>query len=304
LDKITLVRRHLERIRELARTHHGESRGDSAQLRAYAVEAELWVAQAKTIEPRKPVEAPLGGHGLDGRGWDAKSQMILAKLEEPISMSFSEDTPLEDVLKYIKQATTSATYQGIPIYVDPLGLQEAEKSMTSTVRNMDLEGVPLKRTLQLLLKQIELIYFVEDGMLYITAGDSEIAKRHLEPATAEPSPIAQKIARAERGELSLAEMQELVEFLKTRDKIMKLESGAEAEAAAPARSGAESQTKRPITRSDEPPKSDANAETKDESKEWKQHREQIGELVKEIRELIEVVKAERQKDKSKETEEK
>ena len=68
-------------------------------------------------------------------------------------MSFNEETPLEDVLKYIKQATTTATYQGIPIYVDPLGLSEANKTMTSTVRNMDLEGFPLSVTLpELLLK--------------------------------------------------------------------------------------------------------------------------------------------------------
>ena len=97
---------------------------------------------------------------------------ILAKLEEPVSMSFHDNTPLEDVLKYIKQATTTATYAGIPIYVDPLGLQEAEKSMTSTVRNMDLEGVPLHRTLHLLLKQLDLAYFVDDGVLYITSADA------------------------------------------------------------------------------------------------------------------------------------
>ena len=46
---------------------------------------------------------------------------------------FHEETPLEDVLKYIKQATTTEKYAGIPIYVDPGGLKEAEKTMTSTV---------------------------------------------------------------------------------------------------------------------------------------------------------------------------
>ena len=76
----------------------------------------------------------------NGRGKDVKSQQILAKLEEPISMSFHDETPLEDVLKYVKQATTTNTYSGIPIYVDPLGLQEAEKTMKSTV-TIDLEGV-------------------------------------------------------------------------------------------------------------------------------------------------------------------
>ena len=55
-----------------------------------------------------------------------RARPVLKKLEEPISMSFAEETPLEDVLKYIKQATTSKTYQGIPIYVDPKGLKEAD----------------------------------------------------------------------------------------------------------------------------------------------------------------------------------
>jgi hypothetical protein len=99
-------------------------------------------------------------------GSDARSQQILAKLEDPVSMSFAYETPLEDVLKYIKQATTTASYSGIQIYVDPVALQDAEKTMTSTVK-MDLEGVPLKTTLRLLLNQLGLDYVVEDGMLRI-----------------------------------------------------------------------------------------------------------------------------------------
>ena len=57
-------------------------------------------------------------------------------------MSFNEETPLEDVLKYIKQATTTKTYAGIPIYVDPGGLEEVDQTMTSTVTQLDLEGDP------------------------------------------------------------------------------------------------------------------------------------------------------------------
>jgi hypothetical protein len=98
---------------------------------------------------------------------DQKNRLILAALDGPISMSFNEETPLEDVLKYIKQATTTSTYSGIPIYVDPIGLSEADKTMTSTVRNLDLEGVPLGVTLGLLLKQLDLEYVVRDGFLKI-----------------------------------------------------------------------------------------------------------------------------------------
>ena len=90
-------------------------------------------------------------------------------------MSFANETPLEDVLKYIKSATTGANDNGIPIYVDPVGLQEAEKTMTSPV-TLDLEGVPLRITLALLLKQLGLQYKVQDGILTITLPKTEEAK--------------------------------------------------------------------------------------------------------------------------------
>ena len=76
------------------------------------------------------------------------------------------------MLKYIKSATQGPNDNGIPIYVDPVGLNEAEKTMTSPV-TLDLEGVPLKTTLRLLLKQLGLIYSVKDGLLMITAESSE-----------------------------------------------------------------------------------------------------------------------------------
>ncbi len=95
---------------------------------------------------------------------------ILEALDQPIPMRFPNETPLDDVLKYIKQATTTPNYPGIPIYIDPLGLQEAERSLNSTVP-MDLEGVPLKATLRLCLKQLGLVFRVQDGYLRITSED-------------------------------------------------------------------------------------------------------------------------------------
>ena len=54
-----------------------------------------------------------------------------------MSMPFANETPLEDILRYIKTATESPQLQnGIPIYVDPAGLTEAEKTMTSPVRSI------------------------------------------------------------------------------------------------------------------------------------------------------------------------
>jgi hypothetical protein len=112
------------------------------------------------------------GYAVDLLDRDPKTKSILAKLEEPISMAFPNETPLEDVLKYIKAATQGPNDTGIPIYVDPVGLNEAEKTMTSPVM-LDLEGVPLKTTLRLLLKQLGLTYTVKDGLLTITSESSE-----------------------------------------------------------------------------------------------------------------------------------
>ena len=144
----------------------------------------------------------------------AKTNLILSKLEEPISMSFTQETPLEDVLKYIKKATMGPNDNGIPIYVDPVGLQEAEKTMTSRV-TIDLEGVPLKTTLRLVLKQLGLTYAVKDGLLTITSESSEDS----------PTPVLELADRATRGELTLGEMNDLVELLRVRAEIIRYEAG-------------------------------------------------------------------------------
>jgi hypothetical protein len=97
-----------------------------------------------------------------------RTKAILAKLDEPIAMSFANETPLDDVLKYIKQATTTPTFPGIPIVVDALGLQEVKKTLESTV-SIDLEGVSLKTTLHLLLEQLGLVYTIKDGLVVISS---------------------------------------------------------------------------------------------------------------------------------------
>jgi TolA-binding protein len=129
-------------------------------------------------------------------GQDARSQAVLKVLDEPISMSFANETPLDDILKYIKQATTTAAHPGLQIYVDPVGLQEAERSMNSTVQ-LDLEGIPLKTTLRLALKQIGLTYKVEDGLLIIISEGSE--EEFLEDMAARPGEPGRTIAMGGMG---------------------------------------------------------------------------------------------------------
>lgn len=99
-----------------------------------------------------------------------KGRNLVKWLREPIPMSFVNGTPLQDVLKYIKAATASSKDDGLPIYIDPIGLQEAEKTTDSPV-TLDLLGVPLRTTLRLLLEQLGLSYGVTEGMIYISTPD-------------------------------------------------------------------------------------------------------------------------------------
>ncbi len=106
---------------------------------------------------------------------DERTKAILTQLNERLTMSFPQETPLEDVLKYIKSNTQSEELDlpsGIPIYVDPLGLQEVEKTLQSPV-TLDLEGIPLKTSLRLILKQLGLTYTVKDGLMTITSAESD-----------------------------------------------------------------------------------------------------------------------------------
>jgi RNA polymerase sigma factor (sigma-70 family) len=167
------------------------------------------------------------GEREDGRANDVRSRQILEKLDEPISMSFNAETPLDDVLKYIRQATTTKTFSGIPIYVDPIGLNEAERSLNSTIQ-INLEGVPLRRTLQLLLTQLGLAYFVEDGMLVITSEDS--AKKPLPSPMAGPTPLDRMVEKAERGEMSVKELKELLEVIKLIQQVRHLHEATEKKA--------------------------------------------------------------------------
>ncbi len=219
--KFDAVEGHHQRMIEMARAEKESGKtGDAgaAEAQAFVIQAELEVAQANAWQPAATGPPAQAGKS-EGPGRDPKSLAILAKLEQPVAMSFPYDTPLEDVLKYIKQATQGPSGSGIPIYVDPVGLQEAEKTLTSPVK-LDLEGIPLRRTLQLLLKQLGLGYFVDDGILVISSQESG-DQAGLDPAQIGPSPLVKKQDKLERGEMTIQEMKQFAEELKVKTEIMK-----------------------------------------------------------------------------------
>ncbi len=97
---------------------------------------------------------------------------ILKALDEPVPMHFRDEATLEDVVKHIQAAITGPDGKVIPIYLDPIGMQEAERFPQSVV-SLDIDGVPLKSTLYLCLKQLDLAYCIRDGVLVITSLESQ-----------------------------------------------------------------------------------------------------------------------------------
>jgi hypothetical protein len=103
---------------------------------------------------------------------------ICDALEQPIALTYPDDAPLEEVFKEIKKQTTRNPKlpklpSGIPIYVDPIGLQETERSLGSTVkRPPSADTLALGEHLRRVLGPLGLGYSVKDGFLMITAKDS------------------------------------------------------------------------------------------------------------------------------------
>ena len=91
---------------------------------------------------------------------------------ETSGVSFPEETPLDDVLKYVQEATAGPDGKIIPIYVDPIGLSETGKTMNSTVRLVELDGLSARASLRHCLAELDLEYVVRDGLLFITSSES------------------------------------------------------------------------------------------------------------------------------------
>ncbi len=159
--------------------------------------------------------ARLRAEAAQPRPAEPKNSAIFAKLDERISMNFPNPTPFEDVKKYVEQCTQdekAGLPTGIPIYVDPQALMDSGSKMASTI-TMNLEGIPLKVTLGLALKQLNLGYRIKDGVMIIClAADG-----------GGDSPLSIMLEKADRGELTRAEYQELVEILKLRKQVSGLQ---------------------------------------------------------------------------------
>jgi RNA polymerase sigma factor (sigma-70 family) len=123
-----------------------------------------WIKMTEARRRSKVRGTPLVNH-------DKQTKAILSVLNESLVLSFPEGAPLQDVLKYIKSNTQNEAIElpsGIPIYVDPIGLEETGNTLNSQIKII-VWHVPLKESLRLALDQLGLIYTVDDGLLTITS---------------------------------------------------------------------------------------------------------------------------------------
>jgi hypothetical protein len=99
-------------------------------------------------------------------------------LDRPIALAYPDGATVEQVLKEIKKQTTKNPAlpkipNGVQIYVDPIGLQEAEKSMNSPVqRPPSADALTLGEHLRRVLEPLGLGYEVKSGFLMISAKES------------------------------------------------------------------------------------------------------------------------------------
>ena len=166
------------------------SSGRFAVASVVAVVVVAWTLPALSARVAKPSPAPFvpaaGAAGAAGAEepsvprvyykapFSPDAAAVWIKLQKKAPLKFENEIPLDEFLKKFKEAADGKDdAAGVMIYVDPIGLQEAEKTMSSVI-TINLANVRLETGLRLVLKQLSLTFHVDpDGLLMITSNDSK-----------------------------------------------------------------------------------------------------------------------------------
>jgi hypothetical protein len=132
----------------------------------------------RVIDALSRVVAPVwrvvvrGKHESTSKNVFAANARANRAFERRASFPFDVETPLEDVLKYVRRVAIAPDGRMIEIYVDPIGLREVEKTLWSTVPGIEFDDVPVEIALRILLAQIDLAYRIRDGVVIISSAES------------------------------------------------------------------------------------------------------------------------------------
>ncbi len=108
--------------------------------------------------------------GMKDKAERMDEKVILEKLEDELPLHFPNETPLEQVLEYVKASSKGPQDAGIPFAFDEAGMKRAGKTRMSVVSD-DIQDQPLKTSLKKLLKPLKLTYIIRDGVLTITSDE-------------------------------------------------------------------------------------------------------------------------------------
>jgi hypothetical protein len=157
---------------------------------ASAVAVAAWMLPGLKARVAAPAPAGMAGGAASGVEDDSVPRIYYkapftteeaatwARLQKKAPMNFAQETPFEDFLKYLHAAAANKDdADGLMIYVNPVGLQEAEKTMASPI-TLNLANVRLEKALRLVLDQLDLAFRVDaDGLLMIDFKSSKNADR-------------------------------------------------------------------------------------------------------------------------------
>jgi RNA polymerase sigma factor (sigma-70 family) len=155
------------------------------------------VRDAITTPQDRPSETIPKNANRESRDVEQKQQAVQQQLSLIIDADFRDGVTLEEFLKYIKQVTTKAKPPGLPIYVDPVGLQEAEKSMSSKLI-IDLKQRPVSVVLRSALRSVGLAGRAKDGFYMIESEEQSVVER-LDEIDGKLARIFESLARLERA---------------------------------------------------------------------------------------------------------
>jgi RNA polymerase sigma factor (sigma-70 family) len=150
------------------KTNPGSNPGPGPKAKG---EGDLNVGAIPDAEPPRPRRLPKTNPADADR-----DKAIEGALEQTVSLKYAAGTPLDEILRAIRELTKdekAGLKKGIPIYVDPIVLIEDKPGEERKARSLvtlvpvEIDDLPLRVALRLILDQFSLSYQVRDRMVYV-----------------------------------------------------------------------------------------------------------------------------------------